>query len=295
VSKELRVLSELGAELDRAAQQGLEGTARRAYPRLGVLRSVASGFGLAAAVGVVVVVVGAILLVGHGPRHATPGAADRAAAQKASNDAPPAVAHTHQGERAQGGPSKGRADSSGAAGVAQSFAAFRRERAAADHLPASISIKGIAAQYGADANQSRLVLDTNEERIWLVPGDTMLCAVIVKSDGATDNGYCVQDDVAESRGLVTGNTAQGSSASGQMWSGVLPDGARSLTAMDKSGPIQVNVSSDGGFSQPVSDPTALSYTTPDGVPVSIPAAAGLSSTAQRICPSQPTVPLCRQP
>ena len=295
MSKELRVLSELGAELERAAQQRLGTTARRAYPRLGLLRSVGSGFGLAAAVGVVVVVVGAILLIGHGPRHATPGAADRAAAQKASNNAPPAIAHTHRGKRERSGASRGKADSSGAAGVAQSFAAFRRERSAADQLPASISVKGIEAQYGADANQSRLVLDTNDERIWLVPGDTMLCAVIVRSDGATDNGYCVQDDVAASRGLVTGNTAQGSSASGQMWSGVLPDGARSLTAINKSGPILVNVNSDGGFSQTVSDPTALSYTTPDGVPVSIPAAAGLSSTAQRICPSQPTVPLCRQP
>lgn len=294
MSKELRVLSELGAELDRAAQQRLGSTARRAHPRLGVLRSVAGGFGLAAAVGVVVVVVGAVLLIGHGPRLATPGAAHHAGAQ-ASNDAPPAIALTHRAKRERGGASRGRADSSGAAGVARSFAAFRRERSAADQLPASISVKGIEAQYGADANQSRLVLDTNEEQIWLVPGDTMLCAVIVRSDGATDNGYCVQDDVAESRGLVTGNNAQGSSASGQMWSGVLPDGARSLTAIDKSGPIQVNVNSDGAFSQAVSDPTALSYTTPDGVPVSIPAAAGLSSAAKRICPSQPTVPLCRQP
>ena len=294
MSKKLRVLSELGAELDRAAQRRFANAARRAYPRSGALRSVATGLGLAAAVGVVVVVVGAVLLIGHGPRDATPEAVHRAGAQKALNSAPQAIAHTHRHNRGRVDGSRA-ADSSGAAGVAQSFAAFRRKRTAADHLPASISVKGIEAQYGANADLSRLVLSTTEEQIWLVPGETMLCAVIVRSIGAIDNGYCAQDGVADSRGLVIGNTRQGSSASGQMWSGVLPDGARSLTAIDKSGPIQVNVNSDGGFSQVVSDPIALSYTTPHGVAVSIPAAAGLSSTAQRICPSQPTTPLCRQP
>lgn len=286
-----RVLAELGAELDRVAERVLDVGGSRAgsfgtSPRL----RVAGAIGMVAAVAVVLGVVTVILLAAARPARmpASPVAVTPTPSLSTSGSDRAARRAAREKIRA--------ATPNLPADLEQAFPAFQRSSTSADAVPSSVDLGGLRARYGVDPSLARLVLSTGSINMWILPSPHDLCSVVVQANGAMDNGYCATNSVAETRGLVMGDTSGGSGAPGQMWWGVMPAGVTGLTATDESGAISVPVNADGGFAQVVSKPVALGYIAPGGSAITIPSGPNrFSTTLQRHCPLGNSTPLCQKP
>ena len=181
-----RIERQLVARVQAGAGAPLHTRARERFRRtkLGVLIPAAVTFAVAGAF--------IVLLSGHHLLNANPG----------STKAP-------SSDQASGVPS----------GVLRAYPVFRRPRARADNLPAYLApgLRHVGRRLGLVFSESRLVLRTRAETMWLVPGHRSLCLVSSANAARNVGASCGQVSSAERMGFV--------SLSAHAATAVLPSGA----------------------------------------------------------------------
>lgn len=148
------------------------------------------------------------------------------------------------------------------ADVQRAFPVFQRARSSTDVIPAFAeqALQRAQGQSGVDPGQSRLVLGTNTDTIWLVPGDNVVCEVETTLASASSLSVgCSGTTAAETQGLVAvGGTfaaAAGPSSANVTVSGILPQGAGAVTVRHTDGATTVvQKNAEGAFSYSSTSP-----------------------------------------
>lgn len=149
------------------------------------------------------------------------------------------------------------------------FVSLRTARSMSDALPSDI-VAALAHERigGIDVSQSRLLLNSQTNPVWLVPGPKETCLVLRRSlSGPIARtaipSACSPNSVVEQSGIV--------SISGSMIAAVLPDGSSPVTITLRDGSrVQLTPNSDGAIAQNLAQPPSrLSYAGPDGTPHTI--------------------------
>jgi len=149
------------------------------------------------------------------------------------------------------------------------FVSLRTARSMSDALPSDV-VAALARERigGLDVSQSRLLLDSQTNPVWLVPGPKETCLVLRRSFSGpiartAIPSACSPNSVVEQSGIV--------SISGSMIAAVLPDGSGPVTITLRDGShMRLTPNRDGAIAQHVAQsPSRLSYASADGTPRTI--------------------------
>jgi hypothetical protein len=149
------------------------------------------------------------------------------------------------------------------ADAASVFPAFQRSRSASDDVPSSVTSR-FNQTLGLDPSQSRLIANTSDATVWLVPATSVMCAVIQYKN--------VPQAVSNSAAGLACDTVAKADSTGllavfnhQLVVGAVPSGTTSLQVDSTAGATSIAANQGGGVVYQGANPVSgVTFTDPNG-------------------------------